>query len=328
ATDPDDDGLTYSSSNLPSGATFDPATQVFTWTPEQGQAGTYPGVLFIVTDDGDPPLSDSEAITITVENVNREPVLDPIGDQSVNEGEPVSFTVTATDPDGNGLTYSASNLPSGAAFDPATQVFTWTPGYDQSNTYPDVLFTVTDDGNPPLSGSEAITITVENVNRAPVLAPIGNKTVNEGEVLQFTVTASDPDGDALTYSASNLPPGATFNPATQVLSWTPEDGQAGTYPDVLFTVTDDGNPLLSDSEAITITVQDSPPPVDITIDNSDPGFQLVGSEAWDIRSNPPWPSYGNDFRFNLSGSGVDRAVYTFDISVAGDYSVYAWWPSH
>ncbi|MCP4312585.1 MAG: hypothetical protein GY790_15085, partial [Bacteroidetes bacterium] len=330
ATDPDGDSLTYSASNLPPGATFDLVPQIFTWTPEQGQAGSYTAILFTVTDDGDPPLSDSVMITITVIDVNENqpPVLDPIGNQSINEGETLSFTATASDPDGDTLTYSVSNLPPGAMFDPATQVFSWTPGYNQANLYPDVVFTVTDNGESSLNDSETVTITVEDVNRPPVLDLIGNKSVNEGEILSFTVTASDPDGDGLTYSVANLPSGAAFDLATQVFTWIPDYDQAGTYPDVLCMVTDNGNPSLSDSEAITITVQDSPPPVDITIDNSDPGFQLIGSEAWDSRPNPPWPSYGNDFRFNFTGSGADQAVYTFDIPVSGEYTVYAWWPSH
>jgi hypothetical protein len=95
-------------------------------------------------------------------------------------------------------------------------------------------------------------------NQPPVLAPIGDKTTEEGQPLQFTISGSDPDGNNLTYSASNLPSGATFNSSTRTFSWTPATGQAGTYPNVTFTVTDDGVPPASASEAITITV--TPPP--------------------------------------------------------------------
>jgi hypothetical protein len=96
---------------------------------------------------------------------------------------------------------------------------------------------------------------VTAVNQAPVLDPIGNQSVNEGQLLQFTVTASDPDpGDTLTYSATNLPTGASFDPLTQIFTWAPDFGQEGSYPNVTFTVTDDGTPVESDSEAITITV--------------------------------------------------------------------------
>jgi hypothetical protein len=64
--------LTFSAGNLPSGATFDPATQTFTWDTGYGDTGNY-NVLFTVTDDGLPPASDSETVTITVTNLTPQP---------------------------------------------------------------------------------------------------------------------------------------------------------------------------------------------------------------------------------------------------------------
>jgi PKD repeat protein len=246
ATDPDGDSLSYSTSALPSGAQFNPTTRVFTWTPGVTQSGSYP-VTFTVSDG---LLTDSEQITISVGNVNRAPELTAIGNKNVNEGQLLQFTVTATDPDGDSLTYSTSALPSGAQFDPATKIFTWTPGVTQSGSYP-VTFTVSDG---LLTDSEQITITVTDVqeNLAPELSPIGNKNVNEGQLLQFTVTASDPDGDSLTYSTSALPSGAQFDPITRIFTWTPGVTQSGSYP-VTFMVSDGS---IEDSEIVTITVLD------------------------------------------------------------------------
>src|SRR5439155_16327516 len=144
------------------------------------------------------------------------------------------FTVAATDADGDALTYSASGLPTGAGFDPTSKTFSWTPGFDQAGPYPGVTFTVTD-GTAPVS--ETIAITIGNTNRTPVLAAIGNKSGSEGSLLTFTVTASDADLDALTYGASGLPAGATFDTATRTFSWTPGFDQAGPYA-VTVTVTD------------------------------------------------------------------------------------------
>src|SRR2546421_9643431 len=83
--------------------------------------------------------------------------------------------------------YSASGLPAGASFDPATRTFSWTPGFDQAGTYAGVTFTVSD-GTAP--ASETIAITIANTNRAPVLAAIGNKNGSEGSLLTFTVAAT------------------------------------------------------------------------------------------------------------------------------------------
>ena len=107
-------------------------------------------MLFTVTDNGTPPTSDSETVTITVGNVNRPPVLSLIGSRSIGETQILTFALTATDPDGDSLSYSAGNLPTGASFNPTTRTFTWTPGYGAAGNY-SVLFTVTDNGTPPTS---------------------------------------------------------------------------------------------------------------------------------------------------------------------------------
>lgn len=84
----------------------------------------------------------------------------------------------------------------------------------------------------------------------PLLAAIGKKTAKVNLALTFTVSASDKGGDALSYSASDLPSGAAFNSTTRVFSWTPASGQAGNYA-AIFTVTDTGS--VSDSETVTIS---------------------------------------------------------------------------
>jgi len=111
-------------------------------------------------------------------------------------------------------------------------------------------------------------------NLQPVLNPIGSKTVNEGQTLTFTVTGSDPDSDqTLSYSASNLPTGATFDPATQTFTWTPAPGSAGNYP-VTFTVTDSGTPPLSASETVSITVN-VPPTIEASLAIAPPLLNLA-----------------------------------------------------
>ena len=125
---------------------------------------------------------------------NQPPVLAAIGNRQVAEGANLTFPVNATDPDpGDTLTYSASGLPPGATFTPATRTFDWTPGFAQAGTWPGVTFTV-EDGQGG-SDFEAITITVTNTNRPPVLAAIGNRTAGESLLLEFTVSAFDPDSD-------------------------------------------------------------------------------------------------------------------------------------
>lgn len=232
ATDEDvGDILTYSAQNLPGGATFNAGTRTFTWTPTYDQGSNDYPVVFTVKDNQN--AQDSETITITVNNINRAPVLNSIGNKTVNEGELLSFTVSATDVDGDTLTYTAENLPTGASFDPSARTFTWTPDYTQSGSYQPV-FKVSDG---QAEDSEIITMTVNNINRTPVFDPIADQTVNEGQTLEFIVHATDPDGDVLTYSVTNLPQGAAFDPNTQTFTWTPDYSQSGSY-NVSFTASD------------------------------------------------------------------------------------------
>ncbi len=214
-------------------------------------------ISFVVDTAADTPASSMTIIP------NAPPVLNNIGNKIVNETALLQFTVSATDPNGDVLIYSASNLPSGATFDAATKTFTWTPDYTQSGAYDSVRFEVTDG---TANATEDITITVANTNRPPVLTAIGSKAIAEGALLEFILSATDPDGDPLIYSASNLPSGAAFDAATKTFTWTPDYTQSGAYNSVHFEVTDG---TANATEDITITVNDTDGTPPVTSDNYD-----------------------------------------------------------
>jgi hypothetical protein len=110
-----------------------------------------------------------------------------------------------------------------------------------------------DGASPPNTTDSNETREFTVANQAPVLATIGNKAATEGQQLSFTISATDADGDPLTYSASNLPSGASFSPATRTFSWTPSFTQAGIYSGVHFEVSDG---MATDAEDIQITVSE------------------------------------------------------------------------
>lgn len=89
-------------------------------------------------------------------------------------------------------------------------------------------------------------------NHSPVLATIGAKSIAEGSLLEFTLSATDEDGDPLSYSADNLQSGAQLSPNGE-FSWMPGDGQSGSY-DIIFTVSDGQGG--EDSESVNVTVTD------------------------------------------------------------------------
>ncbi|MBH0199685.1 MAG: PKD domain-containing protein [Nitrospira sp.] len=215
-------------------------------------------------------LTNIASTTLTVIQGNQAPTLDPIGNRDVNEEQLLSFIATATDPDlpADSLTFTLENgatglVPSGASINPTTGLFAWTPTEAQgpgSYTF-DVI--VTDNGTPLLSDRETITITVNEVNVAPVLAMIGNQTIDERVLFTFTATATDADlpANSLTFSLENgvaglVPTGASINPTTGLFAWTPTEAQGPASHTFDVVVTDNGRPNLSDRETIAITVQE------------------------------------------------------------------------
>lgn len=242
ATDPDGGIVTYDATGLPPGATFN---GTFAWTPSLGQAGLY-SVIFTARDPQGLSTADSIVITVTP-RPNQPPVLAELGAYSVIAGSTLSVIVSATDADNDPITYTAAPMPIGATFYTSTQTFTWKPATDQVGSY-ELTFTATD--ILAVSDTEVVAITVLQ-NLPPVWTPTPDKTVAETYPLTFVVSATDPEGGAVTYGMAGAPSGATFSGAT--FAWLPAVGQAGGYS-VVFTATDIVGGVSRDTVGITVTV--------------------------------------------------------------------------
>lgn len=260
ATDADQPAQTLTftlDSGAPSGATIT-AGGAFTWTPTEAQGPLTNTITIRVTDNGSPALSHAEAIQVIVSEVNVAPVLASIGNKSVAETTLLTFTTAATDADQptNTLSFSLdAGAPAGASIT-AGGVFTWTPTAAQGPSNYVVTIRVTDNGSPALNDFEAITITVTETNVPPVLAAVGNKSVNEGATLSFTATATDASTPAqtLTFSLDAGAPGGASITAGGAFTWTPTEAQGPFTNTVTIRVTDNGTPALSDTETIQIVV--------------------------------------------------------------------------
>ena len=162
---------------------FDSTNGAFSFTPSyscvQSDSIIAPNVLFIATDNGMngtlPPLSDTFSLKIMVTNLNRPPTITPTPDKSIDEGKPLSFVVTASDPDAPPAPTVASGwlqngsvgatLPSGAAFNAGS--FSWTPSYGQAGTY-SIVFAASDD---MYSAYDTVVITVNNMSTKADFTP-------------------------------------------------------------------------------------------------------------------------------------------------------------
>jgi PKD repeat protein len=236
AVDPNGDAigsLTAAGTAITAGGTFaaDPsnASGTFQWTPGFDRAGTYE-VTFTAAN----ALIGSATTSITVRNVNLPPSVSAPATVSGAENVLITFAVSAADPDGETITFSADPLPTDATFldhENNTGTFSWVPSFDQAGSYP-VTFTGLDGGG--ASGTAQTAITVAPTDRAPAIVAPTARIASEGELLTFPVTASDPDGEPiLSLAASDLPSGATFawdgTSASGSFTWSPDYSQAGTY---------------------------------------------------------------------------------------------------
>ncbi|MFH1072822.1 MAG: CARDB domain-containing protein, partial [Nanoarchaeota archaeon] len=213
----------------------------------------------------------SQDITISVNSVNDPPVIDPIAPIIVTETDLIRLNVSAHDVENDTLTI--------IYLQPFNSQGEWQTDYDDSGNY--TRNVTASDGQS--QSSRQFSLTVLNKNRPPTLNPIGNKQVNEGQLLSFQVIGSDPDNNnsdqhddnILTYSASPLPQGSAFS--NKLFTWTPNHFQQGTYP-VTFSLSDGEFTI---EENITITVNNIPY-TDLQISPSD----ILFSETSPIKRTP------------------------------------------
>jgi hypothetical protein len=93
------------------------------------------------------------------------------------------------------------------------------------------------------------------INNPPILNPIGDRRIEAGTTYSFIISASDPDGDNLIFSAQGLPAGATFNATTGLFAWSPALTQSGLYS-VLFSVSDGREGVASEQVTLTVVPQE------------------------------------------------------------------------
>jgi hypothetical protein len=256
ATDPDSDGLVFSLAGaVPSGASIT-AGGVFSWTPSETQGpGSYVFDV-VVSDTGSPVLTDIETITITVNEVNQAPVLASPGDQTDGEGGSVSLQLVATDPDVpmNTLSWDGSGLPSGLSLGGDGMISGLVAAAAAEGSPYVVTVSVSDGAG--LSDEVSFSWVITDTNNPPVLAGVGSLVGDEGSLIGFTASATDPDSDGLVFSLAGAVPSGASIAAGGVFSWTPSETQGpGSYVfDVV--VSDTGSPVLTDIETITITVNE------------------------------------------------------------------------
>ena len=170
--------------------------------PERASLSLSPGFedagehsLTVSVSDG--LLSDSETITITVTNTNREPTFDQdLGNRSDAEGDVIGLDAGATDADGDTLTYAASGLPAGLSIDTASGQISGTIAFSAAAGSPYTVAITVRDGT-TVDATDSFEWTVSNTNRAPIRRPEpGTRPTPRATSSASHAGASDLDGDA------------------------------------------------------------------------------------------------------------------------------------
>ncbi|MBX3743862.1 MAG: putative Ig domain-containing protein [Verrucomicrobiae bacterium] len=314
--------LTFNLLSGPPGLTLtlDGATNaVLNWTPTEEQApGTYTVEATVTDLVNGRAFIRTNSFTIVAREVNTPPILTVPGPQSVDELTPFSVTVSATDSDlpPNPLTFSLASPPEGMTIDPASGVIHWTPSEaDGPGTY-EIRVVVTDESPEAvnatsLSVTNAFTLTVNEVNSAPVLPPVADRTVPEGTPLVVENIATDADlpPNLLTYSLVTAPPGAAIS-QSGVITWTPTEAQGPSVNLFVTVVTDNGVPALSATNSFTVTVIEvnHPPVLTVPADQTLPELSTLNVSV--SATDPDLPA--NPLTFSLasapSGMTLDPAT--------------------
>jgi hypothetical protein len=319
-SDADGQPLTFSISSRPAWAAFNSSTGALTGTPSGVQVGSYPNIV-ISASDGAATVS-LTAFTIAVSAPpNQAPVISGSPALSIQAGTPYGFSPIASDPDGQTLTFSIVNRPAWASFNTTNGTLTGTALTAHAGTYSNVVISVTDGTVTTALPAFAITVTAPP-NGAPVISGSPGTSVTAGNAYSFTPSASDADGQTLTFSIANRPIWASFNATNGTLTGTPTSSQAGTYPGILVSVSDGQTSVSLPTFAITVNMPPNTPPsiagapsAGVTAGSAyifqPSAFDIDGQTlAWSVSNLPVWAAF-NSSTGALAGSPTSAQIGTY-----------------
>ena len=242
ASDPSGAALTFSIQNQPAWASFSTSSGTLMGTPTASQAGIYSNIVISVSDGKLSASLPAFSITVTAPlTISGTPAAQVVA------GTSYSFQPTTNAPSGTSLTFSIQNRPAWATFSASSGLLSGTPTATQAGTYSNIAISVS-------NGVQSVTLTPFSIKvlAPPTISGSPPTAVNVGMPYSFTPTASDPAGGTLTFSIQNKPVWASFNPANGALTGTPAAANAGTYTNIVISVSD--GTASASLPAFTITV--------------------------------------------------------------------------
>jgi hypothetical protein len=182
------------------------------------------------------PAFSINVVSSTSSTTNRAPTISGTPSTTAAVGSAYAFQPSAADADGNALGFSIANKPSWATFSTSTGRLSGTP--TATGTFSNIVIRVSDGVATTSLPAFSIAVGSSTANRAPTISGTPARSVNVGSTYSFRPTASDADGNALTFSIANKPSWATFNTSTGLLTGAPGASYVGTYSNITIRVSD------------------------------------------------------------------------------------------
>jgi hypothetical protein len=292
ATDPAGGVLTFSIQGKPSWAAFAASTGELSGTPGSANVGTFANIVISVSDGSESVSLPAFSIQVRAP-AEQAPVITGRPAGSVIAGSSFMFKPTASDPQGNALTFSVTNLPAWASFSSTTGQLSGTPTQAYIGTFSNIVIKVSD--GTASAALPAFSIKVDApADQAPVISGSPATSVLAGSAYSFVPTVSDPSGNPLTLSVANLPSWASFSSVTGQLSGTATNANVGTFSNIVISVTDGTLTASLPAFSITVSSPDHPPP---TISGT-PATQVSAGAAYAFTPTTTDPS-GNTLTFSV-----------------------------
>lgn len=238
ASDPDKDKLTFSYTT--------PVNGEGKWQTKYGDAGEY--TITITASDG--KLTATKEVLVIVNKKEEPPIIDEAVPKEetlkAKEDSKIEFSIKASDLNKDPLIYSwkldGNNVST-------KNSYTYDIGYEGAGQH--TIKAIVSDG--VKEASKIWAVSVENVNRAPILEKIADIKTKENEIIVLEPKASDPDNDKLTFSIDS----EKFKKIDNKFEWKTTYDDSGEY--TITVAVADGTDSVSQIVKITVENVNRPP---------------------------------------------------------------------